>query len=43
MWRAGQLDLQALITSRVPLERINDGLDDLINATGLRTVVDIRG
>jgi Zn-dependent alcohol dehydrogenase len=30
LWRAGQLDLEALITNRVPLADINDGFKDLV-------------
>lgn len=42
LWRAGQLDLEALITNRVPLADINDGFRDLVAGTGVRTVVDLR-
>jgi Zn-dependent alcohol dehydrogenase len=42
LWRAGQLDLEGLITSRVSLADINDGFKDLVAGTGVRTVVDIR-
>jgi Zn-dependent alcohol dehydrogenase len=42
LWRAGQLDLEALITNRVALGDINDGFRDLVAGTGVRTVVDIR-
>lgn len=42
LWRAGQLDLEALITDRIPLERINDGFEALEQTAGLRTVVDIK-
>lgn len=39
LWRAGQLDLDALITSRRPLAEINAALDDLRAARGVRTVL----
>lgn len=42
LWRAGQLDLEALITNRVALADINDGFDDLVAGRGVRTVVDIQ-
>lgn len=42
LWRAGQLDLEALITNRVPLADINDGFADLVAGKGVRTVVDIQ-
>jgi S-(hydroxymethyl)glutathione dehydrogenase / alcohol dehydrogenase len=40
-WRAGRLDLEALVTSRRPLEEINEAFDDLRSFTGIRTVLDI--
>jgi Zn-dependent alcohol dehydrogenase len=42
LWRAGQLDLEALITNRVPLAGVNDGLADLVAGKGVRTVVDVQ-
>ena len=39
--QAGQLDLEALITSRRPLADINLAFDDLRTATGVRTVIEI--
>ena len=42
LWRAGQLDLEALITRRVPLADINDGFADLVAGEGVRTVVDVQ-
>ncbi len=38
---AGQLDLEALITARRPLAEVNDALDDLRTATGVRTVLSV--
>jgi Zn-dependent alcohol dehydrogenase len=40
-WRAGQLDMEAMITRRLPLEDINKGFDDLANSRGIRTVIDM--
>jgi Zn-dependent alcohol dehydrogenase len=40
-WRAGRLDLDALITSRRPLEDINEAFDDLRASRGIRTVLDL--
>jgi S-(hydroxymethyl)glutathione dehydrogenase / alcohol dehydrogenase len=40
-WRAGRLDLEALVTGRRPLREINDAFDDLRAARGIRTVVDL--
>jgi S-(hydroxymethyl)glutathione dehydrogenase/alcohol dehydrogenase len=39
LWQAGRLDLEAMITARRPLAEINDALDDLRHARGLRTVL----
>jgi Zn-dependent alcohol dehydrogenase len=41
LWQAGRLDLEALITSRRPIEEINEALDDLRASRGVRTVLDI--
>lgn len=40
LWRAGLLDLPALITSRRPLAEINEGFEDLRRSRGIRTVVE---
>jgi S-(hydroxymethyl)glutathione dehydrogenase/alcohol dehydrogenase len=39
LWQGGQLDLDALISSRRPLAEINQALDDLAAGKGIRTVV----
>src|SRR5436305_1768982 len=36
----GRLELDALITSRIPLDAINDGFDALARGEGIRTVVE---
>ena len=41
MWRAGQLDLEALVTARRPLDEINDAFTDLAAGVGIRTVIDL--
>jgi Zn-dependent alcohol dehydrogenase len=41
MWRAGQLDLEALVTARRPLDEINDAFSDLAAGVGIRTVIDL--
>jgi S-(hydroxymethyl)glutathione dehydrogenase / alcohol dehydrogenase len=41
MWRAGQLDLAALVTARRPLDDINDAFADLAAGVGIRTVIDL--
>ena len=42
MWRAGQLDLEALVTARRPLDEINEAFTDLAAGVGIRTVIDLR-
>jgi S-(hydroxymethyl)glutathione dehydrogenase/alcohol dehydrogenase len=39
LWRAGRLDLDALITGRRPLAEINEAVADLRAARGVRTVL----
>lgn len=41
LWQTGRLDLEALITGRRPLADINDGLEDLRAAKGVRTVLQV--
>ena len=43
MWRAGQLDLEALVTARRPLDEINEAFADLAAGVGIRTVIDLPG
>jgi S-(hydroxymethyl)glutathione dehydrogenase/alcohol dehydrogenase len=39
LYLEGKLDLDALITARLPLARINDGFDAMRRGEGVRTVV----
>jgi Zn-dependent alcohol dehydrogenase len=39
LWQQGHLDLEALLTHRRPIEEINEALDDLRAARGIRTVL----
>lgn len=39
MWKAGQLDLDALVTTRRPLEEIDDAFADLEAGVGVRTAL----
>ncbi len=41
LWRAGRLDLEALITARRPLEEINEAAEDMRAGRGIRTVLEI--
>lgn len=39
LWRAGKLDLDAMVTMRRPLEEVNEAVADLEAGRGLRTVL----
>ena len=39
LWQAGKLDFENMISSRRPIAEINDGLEDLRNGRGIRTVL----
>jgi S-(hydroxymethyl)glutathione dehydrogenase/alcohol dehydrogenase len=41
LWRAGQLDLEGLITARRPLAEVNEGFADMKAGRGIRTVIAI--
>jgi S-(hydroxymethyl)glutathione dehydrogenase/alcohol dehydrogenase len=41
LWQAGKLDLEGMITSRRPLEEVNEGFEDLAKGRGIRTVLEI--
>ncbi|MFT5481672.1 MAG: S-(hydroxymethyl)glutathione dehydrogenase/alcohol dehydrogenase [Halieaceae bacterium] len=41
LWKDGQLDMEGMITRRLPLEDINLGFDDLAHSRGIRTVIDL--
>ncbi len=41
LWKAGRLNLEDMITCRRPLAEVNEGLDDLANGRGIRTVLAI--
>ena len=43
LWRAGQLDLETMISHRLPLTEVNEGIDRLRAAEGIRTMLDIAG
>ncbi len=40
LWQAGRLDLESLQSTRRPLERINEALDDLRASRGVRHVIE---
>ena len=41
LWRAGRLDLEAMITRRRPLAEVNEAFDDLRATRGIRTVLEL--
>lgn len=41
LWRAGRLDLESMITHRVPLTGINEAIRRMHTGEALRTVIDI--
>ncbi|CAM5352281.1 Zn-dependent alcohol dehydrogenase [Streptomyces narbonensis] len=41
LWRAGRVDLESLITHRVPLAGINEALEQMRTGTALRTCIEI--
>ena len=41
LWQAGRLDLDAMVTARYPLAKIDDAIGAAQSRTGLRTVIDI--
>ncbi|MFI7386682.1 Zn-dependent alcohol dehydrogenase [Streptomyces sp. NPDC049813] len=41
LWRAGRIDLESLITHRVPLAEINEALDHMRTGSALRTCIEI--
>ncbi|WP_208029382.1 Zn-dependent alcohol dehydrogenase [Rhabdothermincola sediminis] len=41
LWQAGRLDLDGLVTSRRPLAEVNEAVDDLRQARGIRTVLSL--
>ena len=41
LWRAGQLDLEGLITHRRPLDEINEAFADVEAGVGIRTVLEM--
>ena len=42
LWREGRLDLDSMVTSRRPLEQINEAVTDLRRGAGVRTVLEPR-
>ncbi|MEU3399195.1 Zn-dependent alcohol dehydrogenase [Streptomyces filamentosus] len=41
LWRAGRIDLESLITHRVPLANVNEALEQMRTGTALRTCIEI--
>lgn len=41
LWRAGRLDLESMVTARLPLERIDEAFDLLRSGAAIRTVIEL--
>lgn len=41
LWRAGKLDLESMVTARLPLERVDEALDLLRSGEAIRTVIEL--
>ena len=41
LWRSGRLDLESMVTARLPLERVNEALDLLRSGEAVRTVIEL--
>lgn len=41
LWRAGRIDLEGMITARLPLEGTQDAVDALVRREGIRTVLTV--
>jgi Zn-dependent alcohol dehydrogenase len=41
LWQAGRLDLDGLVTDRRPLDEVNDAMEDVRAARGIRTVLNL--
>ncbi|MFE1350165.1 zinc-binding dehydrogenase, partial [Streptomyces sp. NPDC058757] len=41
LWRAGRIDLESLITHRVPLANVNEALEQMRTGAALRTCIEI--
>src|SRR5579871_1717022 len=41
LWRAGRLDLEGMVTARLPVERVDDALDLMRAGAAIRTVLEI--
>jgi alcohol dehydrogenase len=39
LWRQGKLPIESLITSRITLAEMNEGMDHLADARGIRQVM----
>jgi len=40
LWRAGRLDLESMITARLPIERVDEALDLMRSGEAIRTVIE---
>ncbi len=40
LWRAGRLDLESMITARLPVERVDEALDQMRAGEGIRSIIE---
>jgi Zn-dependent alcohol dehydrogenase len=40
LWRAGRLPIEALVSSTIDLDQINDGMDELADGHAVRQIIE---
>jgi S-(hydroxymethyl)glutathione dehydrogenase/alcohol dehydrogenase len=43
LWRAGRIDLDAMVTGRLPLDRVDEALDLMRSGAAVRTIIELPG
>lgn len=41
LWKAGKLDLEAMITARIGIEGVNDAIEQMVKGEAIRTVIEL--